>query len=291
MKRLLTAFLAALFILTACSKPPVNPTPTVEPTSESTPTVTPVPMALIVNGEGITMEEYNVALTQLQEAQQSIGKTATPQEQHDTLVETFVSELLLAQAATQSGKVVDDAELQARIDKLAADLGGADKLTAWQQRYGYTPESFNASLRRSILVAWQRDAIINAVPITADQVHARQILVQDKDNADAAYAQIRTGTDFEALAHVYDPALDGDMQWFPQWGLTQQNVADAAFALQPGQYSEVIKSDLGYHIVYVIERDAAHPLSVNMRLILQQKTLQEWLAAAKAASTIEILVN
>ncbi len=291
MKRLLTAFLAALYVLSACTKPPANPTPIAVPVSESTPTVTPVPMALIVNGEGISLEEYNAALKQLQEAQQSIGKAATPQEQHDTLVETFVSELLLAQAAAQSGKVVDDAELQARIDKLAADLGGADKLTAWQQRYGYTPESFSTSLRRSILVSWQRDAIINAVPTTADQVHARQILVQDKDNADAAYAQIRTGTDFEALAHVYDPALDGDMQWFPQWGLTQQNVADAAFALQPGQYSEVIKSDLGYHIVYVIERDAAHPLSVNMRLILQRKTLQEWLAAAKAASTIEILVN
>jgi peptidyl-prolyl cis-trans isomerase C len=291
MKRLLITLFVALFVVTGCKRTPTTISPTAEPTSASTPTITPEPMALIVNGEGVTLVEYNAALTRLQEAQQSIGKAASPQEQRDSLVETFVSELLLSQAAAQGGESVDDTELQARVDKLAAELGGVDKLTAWQQRYGYTPESFNASLRRSILVSWERDAILNAVPTTADQVHARQILVQDKDNADAAYAQIRTGTDFATLAYEYDPALGGEMQWFPQWGLTQQNVADAAFALQPGEYSEVIKSEIGYHIVYVIERDAQHPLSVNMRLLLQQKTLQQWLTDAKAASTIEVLVN
>jgi parvulin-like peptidyl-prolyl isomerase len=291
MKRILIALMAALFVVTGCTRTPTSSSPTAEPTSASTPTITPEPMALVVNGEGISMVEYNAALTRLQEAQQSIGTTATPQEQRDTLVDTFVSELLLAQAAAQSGKVVDDTELQTRVDKLAADLGGEDKLTAWQERYGYTPETFRASLRRSILVSWQRDAIIDAVPATADQVHTRQILVQDKENADAAYAMIRTGTEFATLAYDYDPSLGGDMQWFPQWGLTQQNVADAAFALQPGEYSEVIKSDIGYHIVYVIERDAQHPLSVNMRLLLQQRTLEQWLAEAKAASTIEVLVN
>jgi len=291
MKRLLIALLAAMLVVTGCKRTPTSVSPTAEATSAATPTITPEPMALIVNGEGIPMAEYDAALKRLQEAQQSIGKTASPQEQRDTLVETFVSELLLSQAAVQGGKTVDDAELQTRIDKLAADLGGADKLTAWQQRYGYTPETFNASLRRSILVSWERDAIINAVPTTADQVHARQILVQDKDNADAAYALIRTGTDFATLAYEYDPALGGELQWFPQWGLTQQNVADAAFALQPGEYSEVIKSELGYHIIYVIERDPNHPLTINMRLLLQQKTLQQWLSDAKVASTIEVLVN
>jgi parvulin-like peptidyl-prolyl isomerase len=291
MKRLLIVIAVSLLLIAGCNRTPAGSTPSQSPTSDVPPTSTPLPMALVVNGEGITVDEYNAALKRLQDAQQSIGQSASAQEQHDALVDQFVGELLLVQAAVQAGKTVDDAELQARIDALAADIGGAEKLAEWQQKYGYTPEAFNASLRRSILVSWQRDAIINAVPTTADQVHARQILLLDEDNAAYAYAQLQTGTNFETLAYEYDPALGGELSWFPQWGLTQQNVADAAFALQPGEHTQVIKSEIGYHIVYVIERDANHPLSVNMRRILQERTLQEWLASAKAASSIQILVN
>ena len=73
--------------------------------------------------------------------------------------------------------------------------------------------------------------------------------------------------------------------------LTQPNVEEAVFALQPGEYTEVIKSNIGYHIVYVIEREAEHKLSIESRRMLQEKALQAWLEAARATSTIEILVQ
>lgn len=291
MKRFLLAGILILVTLSGCNRNPTNATPTAVPTVEVTPTNTPEALALRVNGEGITLADYNAALKRLQDAQQSINQSATEAEQKAAVTENLVSELLLAQAAIQAGQALDDAALQQRIDALAAEIGGTEKLVEWQQRYGYTPESFRSDLKRSILASWQRDLIINAVPTTADQVHARQILVLDVDNANLAYAQLQTGTEFETIAYAYDPQLGGDLSWFPVWGLTQQNVADAAFALQPGEYTEVIKSPIGYHIVYVIERDANHVLSVNARRLLQERTLQDWLTAAKAASTIEILVN
>lgn len=291
MKRFLLAGILILVALSGCNRNPTDATPTAVPTVEVTPTNTPEALALRVNGEGITLADYNAALKRLQDAQQSINQSATEAEQKAAVTENLVSELLLAQAAIQAGQVLDDAALQQRMDVLAAEIGGTEKLVEWQQRYGYTPESFRSDLKRSILASWQRDLIINAVPTTADQVHARQILVLDVDNANLAYAQLQTGTEFETIAYAYDPQLGGDLSWFPVWGLTQQNVADAAFALQPGAYTEVIKSPIGYHIVYVIERDANHVLSVNARRLLQERTLQDWLTAAKAASTIEILVN
>ena len=58
-------------------------TPSALPTEDATPTNTAEPMALVVNGEGISMNEYNAALKRLQEAQQSINKVTTPQEQKD----------------------------------------------------------------------------------------------------------------------------------------------------------------------------------------------------------------
>jgi peptidyl-prolyl cis-trans isomerase C len=131
--------------------------------------------------------------------------------------------------------------------------------------------------------------IIDAVPTSAEQIHARQILVQDEANAAQAYALLQSGSDFEKLAFEYDYNLGGDLGWFPRGMLTQPNVEDAVFALQPGAYTEIIKSAIGYHIVYVIER-ADHPLSVESRRMLQEQALQAWLDAARSASTIEILV-
>ena len=81
-------------------------------------------MALMVNGEGITLVEYNAALKRLQDAQQSINKVTTAQEQKDSVIDNFVTEILMAQAAVQNGKVLDDNDLQNRINALITDIGG-----------------------------------------------------------------------------------------------------------------------------------------------------------------------
>ncbi len=290
MKRILIASLVTIMLLTACGKPGTLTPPPVADTPQP-PTATSIPMALVVNGQGITLAEYNAALLRLKDAQESIGESSTDQEQKERVLRNYTDELLLAQAAAQNGRVVDDAELQTRLDKLAADVGGEANLISWQERNNYTPETFRESLRRAILVTWQRDEIINAVPLTAEHIRARQILVQDEDNAAFYYAKLQSGEDFETLAYKLDTLLGGDLGWFPRGMLTQPNVEEAVFALQPGEYTEVIKSNIGYHIVYVIAREAEHKLSIESRRMLQEEALQAWLEAARATSTIEILVQ
>src|SRR5512145_1296941 len=62
-----------------------TPEPTASQTPQPTfipepPTATPEPMALIVNGGGITIVEFNAEVQRYLTSQQSLGKTATPQE-------------------------------------------------------------------------------------------------------------------------------------------------------------------------------------------------------------------
>ncbi len=293
MKRIQKIFLFTFLIifLAGCNgkdTPPAVPTATVTP---SIPTPTEEPMALKVNGEGITLTEFQAELTRLQQAQTDLSTTTTPEEQKNRVIEDLIDQLLLAQAAAQNGFSVDDATLQARVDALATKMGGADKLNAWESANGYTDQSFKVSLKRSIAVAWQRDQIINSVPETAAQVHVRQLLVQDEANAQSLYSQLQNGADFATLAYKLDPTTGGDLGWFPQGYLTQKSVEDAAFALEVGKYSEIIQSDLGYHILFLIERDENHPLSVDARRELQQQKLDEWIKAAQASSQIEIVVQ
>ena len=125
------------------------------------------------------------------------------------------------------------------------------------------------------------------------EVHAAHILCKTEKKALEVKELLASGQEsFAQMARKYSQypsgKSGGDLGWFPQGYLTQPDVETAAFALQPGQYSDVIKSDLGYHIIYVIERDANHPLSVDARRALQEAKLKQWLADQKASATIVI---
>ena len=284
---LLTIFLAG------CTKP--TPEPVVSATPEPTqtqvlPTPTSAPLALKVNGEGILLSDYDAELARLQQALAELGQEMTPEEQMDRVVTSFVEEALLAQAAVQAGHSVSDEQVQERVDKLVTDLGGADKLAAWQATYGYTPESFSAALKRSILAGWQRDQIVNSVPEKMEQIHARQLFYKDEANALDALSKLQDGVEFDRLAELQDPTLKGDLGWFPRGILFHPEIEEAVFILKAGETSGVVASSIGYHILNVIEIDPEHPLSVDARRILQEAKLDEWLSASRAVSAIEILV-
>jgi parvulin-like peptidyl-prolyl isomerase len=79
-----------------------------------------------------------------------------------------------------------------------------------------------------------------------------------KDKAQGILQRIKNGEDFNKLAdeNTEDPSgkgKGGDLGWFGK-GQMVPEFEKAAFALQPGQVSEVIKTDFGYHIIKVEER-------------------------------------
>ena len=92
-------------------------------------TATPEPMALTVNGEGITVVEFNAEVQRYLTAQANLGITVSPEEAAEIVKGDLTAQVLLAQAARENGFTLDDAGLQARIDSLAAQVGGVDGLS------------------------------------------------------------------------------------------------------------------------------------------------------------------
>src|SRR5512133_3161017 len=140
-----------LFAASCGSKTPAAPTAT--PTAILTPTATQPPMAISINAVGVSLEEYQQELVRLQQAQAQLGTSATPEEQKQKVLDDFTNQLLLEQGALQGGFTLDDVTLQARIDSLASQLGGQDKLIAWEAANNYTVDTFREAMRRSIAVA------------------------------------------------------------------------------------------------------------------------------------------
>ena len=295
-RRRLFSLLLIPLMLAGCTKPAPQPpsapstTPEAGATPESTVTPTSLPLAVRVNGDGIFLWEYEAEIARLQSALTELEKEMSAGDMKDLVLNNFIEELLLVQGAAEAGYTATDEEVQARIDKMISDLGSADKLAQWQGANGYNDETFRVALKRQIAAAWQRDAIVNAVPQTAEQIHARQLFFKYETNAIDALNQLNNGVEFSTLAYQQDTTLGGDLGWFPRGMLTQPEVEDAAFNMQAGETSGVIKSSLGYHILNIIERSADQSLSTEARMMLQQQALDGWIEAARAKSAIEILV-
>lgn len=283
--------LAVAVALTACggapSLPLAQPTPSPAPTeTPAAPTATPVPMAFTVNGEGLPAAEFEAELQRYIAAQTAAGRTPTAEQATQSVLNDLIAQMLLAQGAQQAGYSVDDGTLQRRIDALAAQLDSPEALPQWQAENGYTDESFRAALKRALSAAWMRDQIAAQVPPALEQVHVQQILLFDEETAQRVITRLNSGAEFDTLAAAYNPISRGDLGWFPRGYLLEPAVEQAAFALQPGDTSQVIQSSVGYHVIYIIARESARPLTPDALLALQTRAVQDWVTAQREQSAI-----
>jgi peptidyl-prolyl cis-trans isomerase C len=298
MSTLKNLLLILLFsILAACSATPAVETLTPPGLPAATDTAAPptattvsVPMAFTVNGEGFPLDEFNTELERYRQSQAALGLEANDADARQTVLDDLVAQVLLSQAARESGFSLDDQSLQERIDDLTTQLGGADALSAWQQANGYDEAGFRLALKRSVESAHMRDQILSSVPPTIEQVHIRQILTYNQEEAERAQAGLNAGTEFETLAVRYDPITRGDIGWFPRGFLDLQAIEEVAFSLPVGAVSPIIETEIGFHIIKVIERDPARPLSFDALLALQAKALAGWVETRRAESEILFLI-
>lgn len=103
--------------------------------------------------------------------------------------------------------------------------------------------------------------------------------------------RLLNGEDFAALAAEYsdDPgsaAQGGDLGWFGR-GRMVAPFEEAAFSLAVDEISEPIKTDFGYHIIQVLERDAAHPKDEYQLTQERAQAFQAWLNEQLAREDIQ----
>jgi peptidyl-prolyl cis-trans isomerase C len=267
-----------------------SPTPAAELQTPSPQTATPFqpsptsePLAALVNGEPISLAQFQAELARYQAA---AGMELATEDQQRVL-EAMIDQLLLAQAAVEQGYILDEAAVQARLEQLSAEAGGRQALLDWLASNGYVLETFQQELAQTAAAAWMRDQVTASVPAAAEQVHARWLRFNNREQAQQILAQVRAGADFATLAAEADPLAKGDLDWFPRGYLLDAALEEAAFPLQPGEVSEVIESSLGFILLQVIERDPARPLSPDALLQLQSQAVQRWLEQRRAESAVQ----
>jgi peptidyl-prolyl cis-trans isomerase C len=282
--------LIVVLLLTACSGQPIPSTSAADlPTPIPVTPTSPAPVA-IVNGEEIPSDIYEIHLAQYRAAQAQSGTLLASERVEQIVLEDLIARLLLAQAAREAGFALDQATIDQRISAVVAEAGGQEALDAWLAAQGYSADQFRRDLAIEIEAGWMRAQITDAVPLTAEQVEARQILLTELFQAERLLGQLQGGTPFEQVALNNDPQGLGYLGWFPRGYLLQPAVEEAAFALQPGEFSQIIETELGFHLIEVLDRAADRPLTPQARLALQMQALEDWVAEHRAQATVEILL-
>ncbi|MGA0715732.1 MAG: peptidylprolyl isomerase [Gemmobacter sp.] len=131
------------------------------------------------------------------------------------------------------------------------------------------------------------------------EYNAAHILVTERAEADRIAAEIAAGGDFAELArrHSIDGAAvrGGDLGWFGP-GVMVPAFEAAVMALQPGQVSEPVQTQFGWHLVKLLDsRIASVPSFETVREGLaaevEDRIVGERIAEAVRAATVERMVD
>lgn len=314
-KLLILVLLAFLVTVSACdstSSPPTQAPPTATSQPEATPsesTATPVPvptntsepLAAVVNGQPIPLAEYERQIARYEASMVAAGQDpSTPEGQsalaqgRQWVLDLMVEQMLIEHAATAEGLVVSDADVEATIAGLRADVGD-EAFDTWLVQEDMTREEMQERLRGDMLATQMANRVAESILARAEHVHARHIVVATEEEARLILSQLQAGGDFASLARTYSQDistrdLGGDLGFFPAGVLTSKEVEAAAFALQPGQLSDVVPSDLGFHIVQVVERVAEREVDPENLRLLRDQAVRAWLDGLKTAADIQIFV-
>lgn len=270
----------------AATNTPVPPSPT--PTE---------PLAALVNGEQVFLSDFEAELARYGTQPTTPGsETADVREQ---VLNALIERRLIMQAAAAEGFVATPE----MVDQRLAELRAADEAAfqTFLQANGWTEETFRETLEAEIVTGEMIARVTADVPTTMEHIRASYIQMDDGALAQSVLERAHAGDDFAFLAE--QNSVDrvtgvngGDLGFFRVGSLLVPEVEAAAFALQPGEISDVIAvtdadGKTTYYIIKVTERDPTRELTADDRYDLMQATFDVWLENLWANATIERLIQ
>lgn len=302
------------------------------------PALKPVPAELPdvvarVNGEPINKTDFEKAVMNIE----ANAGGPVPPDQRDRVYRGVLDQMigfrLLIQETKTRKMVVPDGELEKRVAQIRSRFPTEEAFKQALQEQNVTLDDLRTDAQNDILVGTMLQAEVGSkVTVTPEQVNdfyqknpaqfqqpervrASHILISFPPNADEAakkdartkaaevLKEVKAGKDFAALAkqHSTDPGSGpngGDLGFF-QKGQMVPPFEQAAFALKPGETSDLVESQFGIHIIRMVDRQPSRQVAIDeVRPKIQQylegqgrqQQTQAFVETLKAKGKIEIFI-
>jgi len=227
----------------------------------------------------------------------------------------MIDEQLITAEAARRGIKPTPQQIELKLSQAASRFGSEEDLKEMLRTQGHSLAELKDRLRLDAIL----DQIATAQITIEDsqikqyyqehldqfshgeQVRARMILTEVRQNAEALKEALDSGGDFAGLARQFsiDPATKdqgGDMGYFERGDYAEQ-ITEVAFSLKPGQTSEVFAVPDGFCILRVEERrpagvkpleDVRDQIIARLKHKQRDKARQEWLIKQRKQARITI---
>ncbi len=218
-----------------------SPAPSPATSPAAVPAVDPAKVVARVNGIEITEGDLAIAAED-----PALQMPNVPDEQKRELLTGYMIDLKLGARAAEAAKVGSGAEFARKL-AYNRDKTLLDAYLDQEAKKAVTPEA-----ARKLY-----DETVKSVPVE-QEVRARHILVENEDEAKKIATRVKGGEDFAKVAGEVskDPGSKtdgGDLGFFTKDRMVEP-FAEAAFKLEPGQISDPVKSQFGWHVIKVEEK-------------------------------------
>lgn len=258
-----------------------------------------------VNGVGITEEEFESDFKLFKEAyEKQFGEDVMSQtlENGETfednlkgdIMEKLIIEKLLFQEVKDMKIEVADEEIQGEIEKYINDIGGEEKFEEYLEENQLTKELLEENLRKELLMNKHLENFRETAVIPEEEakeffeankddlaiVKASHILVQTEEEGKAILKRLEDGEDFASIALVESmdsgSAMNGGELGYFTKGKMIGEFEEVAFSLKPGETSDLVKTEVGYHIIYLEDRkDTYESLEEDIEAIIKEQKYSE----------------
>lgn len=333
-----TLVLLAVLLAAGCRKAStVEQVAAAVPSAPAQSAVKPVPKDLPpvvarVNGEPIERWELESAVREIETLSMHPLISAERDETMRAIVDRLIGHHLAAQEARAETLGASAAEVQASMDQAEHEFSNKDDFAKMLEDLKMSVEQFRHQTQiRLELSKFIRAKIAPAIKIDQkavaayysqnlprfqqpETVRTSHIFISvppgsspaqreaGRAKAAAVLGQLRGGVDFAVLARSQseDPGsaeAGGDIGTIAR-GQSEPSFEIAAFALQPGQLSDVVETSLGFHVIKGSEHHQATTSSLDQvrseieQLIVQEKQNERFstfIEGAKAKGRIEVL--
>ena len=273
------------------------------------------PAAAVVDGERITDQQvaFDATLFQFLGAlrRTPCGTPAAGETQASACarftLSNVIQEDLVKHYAAAHDVTVDTATVTQAITQLETSLGGPDVLDGQLKAHGLTRADLTALARRLLLFNQVRTALATAQltdatlhtiydqqRVSLTQINVKDIRVATQAEAGKIEKQV-TPANFAKLAQRFSTdtttaANGGDLGTVAAATL-DPTFANAALALRPGEISQPVQTQTGWHIIELVSATVVPFDQAKSQLIDQQSQpiFNVWLSGA--LSTADITVN
>jgi len=252
------------------------------PAAPAAPAAAPAdPAKVIARVNGITITEGDLAVAA---ADPALQLPNVPEAQKRDMLTGYLIDLKLGAKAAEAAKVGDSADFARKL-AYNRDKALLDQYLEQEAQKAITPEAARKLYDET------------AKSVTPEQeVRARHILVESEDEAKQAQARVKGGEDFAKVAGDLskDPGSKtdgGDLGFFTKDRMVEP-FAEAAFKMEPGQISDPVKSQFGWHVIKVEEKrtkpvPSFEEMKDQVNAYLERKAQQDLIMGLRKDAKIE----